>query len=247
MLAAGDIAACGHDGDEQTARILARYRGTILTLGDNVYDSGTTEEFTRCYAPSWGRFRQRTRPSVGNHDYRTPGASGFLHYFRLRRTYYAFDLGRWRLYALDSEEVSPAQLAWLRRDLASHRRRCVLAYWHRPLYSSGPHGNDGDVRPFWVALLRARAELVLSGHDHDYERFAPQDADGRRTRGGIRQLVVGTGGRSHYGLRERQPNSVVFDGETYGVLRLELRPSSYRWRFLPAGGSFTDAGRGSCA
>ena len=122
----------------------------------------------------------------------------------------------------------------------------MLAYWHRPLYSSGPHGNDDDVRPFWVALLRARAELVLNGHDHDYERFAPQDADGRRTQRGIRQLVVGTGGRSHYRLRERQPNSVVFDGETYGVLRLELRPSSYRWRFLPAGGRFTDAGRAVC-
>jgi acid phosphatase type 7 len=252
VFAAGDIASCGSSGDEQTAALISRRlargtRATVLTLGDNAYDRGTPGEFARCYEPSWGRFRARTRPTAGNHDYLTAGARGFLSYFRLPRTYYAFTLGSWRLYALDSERISQAQIAWLTRDLRRNRRRCVLAYWHRPRFSSGPHGDYRPVSRFWEPLYAAHADIILSGHDHAYERFVALNPRGQPDSRGPQQFVVGTGGKSLYHMRGRpHANSLVFQAAVSGVLRLDLRPGGYAWRFLATRRTFSDSGAGRC-
>ena len=237
VLAAGDIASCASTGDEATAALLDGLRGTILTLGDNAYPVGSSSDFANCYDPSWGRHRARTRPSPGNHDYGTPGAAPLLAYFGLARTWYAFDLGEWRLYALDSEAVTAEQLSWLRSDLAVAPRRCVLAYWHRPRFSDGPHGPSAAVEPLWRALAEAGADVVLAGHDHNYQRFGPID--------GMRSFVVGTGGASHYAVARQQAE--VANGDAFGVLELTLRPAGFGWRFLQvAGHTFTDSGSADC-
>ena len=249
MIAAGDIAKCGVPGAEQTAAVVERIAGTVLTLGDNAYERGTRDEFAACYGPTWGRFKERTKPSPGNHDYATPAAAGYFDYFRVKR-WYAFDVGGWRLYSLNSECCIAEQAEWLRRQLRANRRRCVLAYWHRPLFSSGLHGRDPTTLPLWRVLYAARADVVLAGHDHHYERFAPQDPAGSsRPRRGIRTFVVGTGGRSLYPIRSpRARNSVRAAARTYGVLVLQLRPRSYSWRFVrAAGASFSDRGSAACA
>ncbi|HEU5204534.1 MAG TPA: metallophosphoesterase, partial [Candidatus Limnocylindrales bacterium] len=189
----------------------------------------------------------------------TSGASGYLAYFGARAapagtTWYAYDLGTWRIYALDSNcfvvgcDPGGAQYEWLQADLAANPRPCVLAYWHHPRFSSGQHGNDAEVAPFWDALYAAGAEVIVNGHDHDYERFAPLapsgEADPER---GIRQIVAGTGGAALRDFDEEDPNSEVRQASTYGVLRLDLHRGSYDWQFIPvAGGSFTDQGSGTC-
>ncbi len=255
LVAAGDIASCSSPGDERTAALVARVPGTVATLGDTAYELGTADEFARCYTPSWGRFRARTRPALGNHDYGTAGAAGYFDYFGPRagprRGYYSYRLGAWHVAVLNSncplaggcERGSP-QERWLRADLASHPARCTLAYWHHPRFSSGLHGDDDTVAPLWQALYDARADVVLAGHDHDYERFAPLDPAGRVDRArGLREFVVGTGGRSHYPLLERRAGSVAADWRTYGILRLTLRQASYDWRFVSEPAStFSDAG-----
>ena len=238
IVAAGDIAAC-QPATERTAKLVARLNPrVVLTLGDNVYPRGTPDRFAACYEPTWGRFKAKTRPSAGNHDYTTDGRlAGFLRYFRLRRPYYAFNVGSWRLYALDSERVSAAQLAWLRRDIRRNRRRCVLAYWHRPRYSDGPHGDDSRTEPLWRAVAAARVDLVLTGHDHNYQRFPPID--------GIRSFVVGTGGASLYDFTPRRP--VASTDRTYGVLSMRLGRGGYAWSFVPVDrGAFRDDGKGRC-
>jgi hypothetical protein len=260
LVAAGDVASCASNGDEQTAALVARIPGTVAVLGDSVYDLGTPAEFAACYEPTWGRFKARTRPAVGNHEYGTPGATGYFAYFGRRaghpeRGYYAYRLGSWRVIVLNSNcahvggcgSGSP-QLRWLRAELAARRSRCTLAYWHHARFSSGPHGNDPTVAPFWTALYVARADLVLVGHDHHYERFAPLNPAGRLDRaGGLRQFVVGTGGRSLRPVVRRTPGSEVRESQTFGVLRLTLRAGSYAWRFVPvAGARFTDSGSGRC-
>jgi hypothetical protein len=258
LLAAGDIASCSSSGDEATATLLDGLTGTILTLGDNVYSSGTASEFTNCYQPSWGRHKSRTRPSPGNHDYNTSGATGYYAYFGASagpsgRGYYSYDVGDWHIVSLNSNvsmSAGSAQEQWLRSDLAASTKRCTLAYWHHPRFSSGTqHGNFSAAQPIWQALYDNNADVVLSGHEHNYERFGPQTATGSAdaTRG-IREFVVGTGGVGHYNdLGTRQPNSELFNGVTFGVLKLTLGTSSYTWQFIPvAGQSFTDSGTGSC-
>jgi hypothetical protein len=260
LVAAGDVAACDSDGDEATAALVERIPGTVAVLGDAVYERGTTQEFASCYAPSWGRFKARTRPAVGNHEYLTTGAAGYFAYFgaaagRPGRGYYAYDLGSWRIFVLNSNcgaahGCAPGgrQVRWLRAALRAGRTRCALAYWHHPRFSSGPHGDSPAVAPFWSALYAAGADVVLAGHDHDYERFAPLTPSGRvDRRRGIRQFVVGTGGRSHYPFVRRAPGSQVRDARTFGVLRLTLRPAGYSWSFVPvAGRTFTDVGSARC-
>jgi hypothetical protein len=247
ILAAGDVASCDSSGDEATAAILARERGTIAVLGDAVYDHGTADEFRRCYAGSWGRFRNRTRAALGNHEYGTGNAAAAIAYFRLPSTgWYAYPLGAWRVVVLNSNcgrvggcSVGSPQWRWLQAELAGHRARCTLAYWHHPRWSSGLHGSDGTMSDLWRLLARAGVDVVLAGHDHHYERFAPID--------GVRSFVVGTGGRSHYPVFFRLPASRAVDWTTYGVLRLTLRPTGYDWRFLPAAGrTYADAGSGTC-
>jgi hypothetical protein len=261
LLAAGDIARCGTNGDEQTAALLVRLPGTVLALGDMAYPDGSAAEFARCYAASWGRFRDRTHPVPGNHDYHTPDASGYYDFFGSRagqrgKGWYSFSLGGWRLIALNSNcddvggcSAGSEQERWLRADLAAHPARCTLAFWHHPRFSSGTtHGSDAAVGPLWTALHDAGADLVLSGHEHNYERFAPLDPQGRVDPArGIREFVVGTGGRSHYRFGPPLPGSEVRSDDTFGVLQLQLRPNGYNWRFVPTkDGSFEDAGSGTC-
>lgn len=257
FVGAGDIASCSSSGDEATADLLDGIAGTVFTLGDNVYDSGTSTEYTNCYNPTWGRHKGRTWPTPGNHEYNTPGATGYYGYFGAAagdpaKGYYSYDLGDWHIIALNSSiahDAASAQVTWLANDLRGSTKSCTLAYWHHPRFSSGSgHGNDVSVQPFWDTLYAANADLILSGHDHDYERFAPQTptgvADAAR---GIREFVVGTGGRSHYALGTLKVNSQVFDGATYGVLKLSLSASGYSWQFIPvAGATFTDSGSGTC-
>jgi acid phosphatase type 7 len=261
VLAAGDIASCASGGDERTAALLDSLPGTVLTLGDTAYDYGSADEFTRCYMPSWGRFRNRTYPVPGNHDYQTAGASGYYGFFGPRagqpsKGWYSFDLGRWHLVALNSncDEVGGCQPGseqerWLRADLAAHPARCTLAFWHHPRFSSGTtHGTDPTVGGLWLALYQAGAEVVLVGHEHNYERFAPLDPlGGVDPARGVREFVVGTGGRSHYPFGSPLPASQARNSDSFGLLELQLRPAGYSWRFLPAqGSSFQDSGTGSC-
>ena len=257
FVGAGDIASCSSTGDEATATLLDNITGTVYTLGDNAYESGTAAEFTSCYDPTWGRHKSRTLPAPGNHDYVTPGATGYYGYFGSSagdpaKGYYSYDIGDWHIIALNSNidhSTGSVQEQWLKADLAASTKSCALAYWHHPRFSSGAvHGNDTSVQPLWQALYDANADVVLSGHDHDYERFAPQTpvgvADPAR---GVREFVVGTGGRSHYGLGSLKANSEVFNGTTFGVLKLTLSAGSYTWEFVPvAGGTFTDSGTGNC-
>jgi acid phosphatase type 7 len=258
LLAAGDIARCDMIGGAvATARLLDRLPGTILTLGDNAYESGTPEEFAKCYAPTWGRHLERTRPAPGNHDYHTRRASGYFAYFGERAGppglgYYSFDLGTWHIVSLNSAiDVGPRspQGKWLAGDLAAHPVDCVLAYFHVPAFSSGPHGTDLNMRGLWRQLADAGVDIALSGHDHHYERFAPLDAKGRPDPvHGVRQFVVGTGGGGVYEIKSAAPHSEVRDNSTYGVLQLVLAGGRYEWTFMAVDGqSFTDSGNSACS
>jgi hypothetical protein len=261
LVGAGDIASCSSSGDEAVATLLDSVPGQVITLGDNAYESGTASEFTNCYTPSWGRYKARTRPAPGNHDYVTAGGSGYYGYFGSAagdptKGYYSYDLGAWHVAVINSNCASVGgcgagspQEQWLRADLAAHPAACTVAYWHHPRFSSGEHGSQAFMQPIWQALYDANADLVLSGHDHDYERFAPQTpagaADAAR---GIREFVVGTGGRSHYAFPSAPiANSQARNADTYGVLKLTLHATGYDWQFIPqAGKTFGDAGSASC-
>jgi len=265
LLAAGDIAECDHQGDEATANILARYpSATIAALGDLAYQHGTPEEFSQCYGPSWGKFKGRTKPTTGNHDEATKNAQGYWDFFGSRggpydRYYYSYDLGAWHVVVLNSDcwrvggcDPADPQAEWLRRDLERHPALCTLAYWHRPPFSSGRYGAPKDtrrVRPLWRVLYGEGVDVLLTGHEHSYERFAPMNAEGQRNDArGVRLFVVGTGGGN---LREFKydplPTTEVRQHDTWGVLKLDLKPTGYNWKFLPvAGGSFADSGSGAC-
>jgi len=261
LVGAGDIASCTSSGDEATAKLLDGIPGTVFTLGDNAYESGTTTEYNNCYGPSWGRHKARTQPTLGNHEYNTANASGYYGYFGVlagdpTKGYYSYTLGQWHVIVLNSNSdcgviscaAGSAQEQWLRADLAAHPTTCTLAYWHHPRFNSGAeHGNDLNVAPLWQALYDFHADVILNGHEHVYERFAPQNPSGVADAAGIRQFTVGTGGKSHYPLGAIQPNSEIQNATTYGVLKLTLHASSYDWQFIPvAGASFTDSGTGSC-
>jgi hypothetical protein len=247
VIAAGNIASCAGTGDERTAALVAKEPGTVLPLGDLTYPRGSAAELRRCYGHSWGRFRARSRPVPGDNEYATGDGAPYRDYFDLARTYYAFDLGAWRLYALDSESVTPVQLNWLRRDLAANPRRCVLAYWHRPLFSSGYNGDTPSVRPFWRLLVAARAEVVLNANDHDYERFTRLDASGGSNwSGGIREFVVGTGGRWLRPAGGVTWRTKAIQWWRNGVLRLQLGEHGYSWTYLTPDGRFEDFGGDEC-
>ncbi len=261
VVAAGDIATCYNAGDEATANLLDNIGGTVLTLGDNVYQDGTLQEFADCYGPSWGHYKDRTRPSPGNHDYHTEGAEGYFGYFEKAagepgKGYYSYNLGAWHLVALNSNceflgscGTGSAQVRWLKNDLMHNRQKCTLAYFHHPLFTSGKYRPGiPEVKALWEALYTAGADVVLNGHDHNYQRFAPQDPDGQADpERGIREFVVGTGGKSHYAILLPIANTQVYNDHTYGVLKLTLRPKSYDWRFIPVeGAQFTDSGSTRC-
>src|SRR5215211_1543568 len=251
LVGAGDISTCRNDNDELTAQLLDTIPGTVFTTGDNAYDNGTMVEYLNCYDPTWGRHKERTRPSPGNHDYLTSGAAGYFQYFNNVPSYYSYNLGSWRIYALNSEidasDNSP-QVTWLKADLASNPAQCVLAYWHRPRWSSGVnHGSSEDSQTLWQILYEAGAELVLNGHEHNYERFTEMNAVGAAVSPGLREIVVGTGGRNLYEFGSALPASEVRENSTFGVLKLTLRADGYDWEFVPiAGSTFTDSGSGNC-
>lgn len=261
LVGAGDVADCRDlSGAESTAKLLDQIPGTVMVAGDLAYPDGSKENF-ECYNKTWGRAKSRTRPAPGNHEFHAAGATPYFDYFgpaagNPKTGYYSYDLGAWHIIVLNSEcqdvggcGPGSREEAWLRADLIAHPVPCTLAYWHKPLFSSGgKHGNDPETKPFWRALYEANAEIVVNGHDHDYERFAPQDPDGAADAArGIREFVVGTGGKNHRPFGEPKPNSEARNADSFGVLKLTLGDKSYDWQFIPeAGKTFTDSGSGTC-
>lgn len=291
LVGAGDIAKCYDPADPlsvtppaetpagQTARLLDRIPGIVYTAGDNAYEYGSPYDYMTCYDPTWGRHRQRTRPSAGNHEYLTPGAAGYFAYFGPAAHpplgYYSYDVGDWHVVVLNStpqwalcpprdatDQLPPPaspgdgracvgdrlQQLWLAADLAANPRRCTLVYFHHPRFSSGKHGPQYEMQQFWDIMYVAGVDVVISAHDHLYERFAPQDPEGRADPlRGIRQFVVGTGGAPLYPFETILANSEVRNNDTHGVLAVALGSGEYGWAFVPVEGrSFTDYGRGLC-
>lgn len=259
LVGAGDIASCAQEVDQATADLVETVEGIVFTAGDNVYPDGSANYFASCYEPTWGAFRARTRPAPGNHDYyNNPGAVGYFDYFGANagphgRGWYRYEAGTWRIYSLTSEcrassACGLAQLEWLRADLAAEPHRCVAAYWHRPRWSTGPHGDSPRMAGLVELLHDAGAEMVIAGHDHSYQRFAPAAPDGSADPvRGVRQFIVGTGGAALYGFPSEHALLEVRDNTSHGVLRLDLEPGSYSWQFLPVpGDAFTDSGTRAC-
>lgn len=261
LVGAGDIGSCLSDGDEATAKLLDRIPGTVFTLGDNAYVAGTADQFTRCYEPHWGRHRDRTRPTIGNHDTRTDEGGPYYDYFgdaagEKGKGWYDYQLGGWQVVVLNSNcdlvdcDTESEQAEWLRDTLDDSDAKCTVAMWHHPLFTSGwKHGADERVKPFFEILHEHGVEVVLNGHNHHYERFAPQTPDGELDRErGVRQFTVGTGGGGLNGFSKTiAANSRVRNADTFGVLKLNLFADHYTWKFVGQRGSaFTDAGGGLC-
>src|SRR6266498_2481707 len=231
LVGAGDIASCSSTGDDATAKLLDSISGTVFTIGDDAYENGSSSDYTKCYHPNWGRHKARTKPSAGNHEYQTSGATGYFNYYGAAggepgKGYYSYDVGHWHVSVLNSNismSAGSTQEQWLKADLAANPRFCTLAYWHHPLYASTSGSGSGGVteskvRPIWDDLYASGADLVLGGHRHMYERQAPQKPD--RTADplyGVREIVVGTGGESHISPTNVSKNSEVRNGDAIGV------------------------------
>jgi acid phosphatase type 7 len=236
----------------------------VLLLGDTQYEKGAPAAYQKAWTNNWGRseLKDITYPSVGNHEYGTLGAKGYFEFFGSRagepgKGYYSFDLGTWHIVSLNSGgnnfckpvscEEGSEQQRWLREDLERNSSSCTLAFWHRPLFTSGLHRGAVEVRPFWRVLYNAKVDLVLNGHSHQYERFAPQDPDGvSDPERGIVQFVVGTGGKNLKSFWRSKPNSVFRHSLSYGVLKLDLHDDSYAWEFISEAGQILDSGTGQC-
>ncbi len=257
VAAAGDIAGCGWDRDERTASVLDALKPTaVLPLGDTVYEDGSAAEFRDCYQPTWGRHKGISSPVVGNHEYQTTRASGYFDYFGAAagdpaKGYYAFDLGAWRLYALNTNcskvpcAADSTQEQWLRADLAAHPRSCTLAYSHHPRFSSA--GSYTSVWALYKAFYEASGDVWLGAHQHLYERLARLSPSGALDAAGVRNFVVGTGGASLFSFGSTITGSQARNNSTHGVLRLTLRPTSYDWEFRPTvGATYTDTGSDTC-
>ena len=266
LVGAGDIASCRDpEGAKATAKLIEQIPGMVFAAGDLAYEKGSAEEFKNCYDPTWGRFKDRTKPALGNHEYVNPTAQGYFDYWGAQagprgKGYYSYDLGAWHIVVLNTNcaakdlgscgSGSP-QETWLKTDLAGHPKACILAYGHHALFSSGVfkwHAIHPELKQLWEDLYAAHADLVLAGHEHSYERFEPQNPEGTAdAEHGIREIVVGTGGRSHGLLGFATPNSEVRDWQTFGVLKLTLSPGKYTWEFIPEKGkTFRDSGSGTC-
>jgi hypothetical protein len=256
LAGAGDIASCG-SGAARTAKLLDAIPGTVFTLGDNVYPDGSARNYQRCYDPTWGRHRDRTRPTIGNHDYRSDAGWPYFAYFGDNAGdpstgYYSYDLGSWHIVELNSNcdyVDCDKQLEWLDADLAASPAECTVSMWHHPLFTSGhDHEPAAWMRPFFQTLYNHGVELNLTGHNHNYERFLPMDGDGRvDEEHGVLPIVAGTGGASHYSFDRTQPNSVVRNEDTFGVLKLTLHTKWFEYEFVPvAGHTFTDSGTAVC-
>jgi hypothetical protein len=254
IVAVGDTGMCSaRDSVQRTADLAARYGGPLLLLGDLAYDRGTSDEFMNCFDPAWGKLRGRWHPLPGNHDYGTPNAAGYLQYFGAAaaphgRIYYSVRIGEWLVLMLDSNEqwrAGSPQYEFVRSELAGNRGTCTLAAWHHPLFSSGPNGSNPHMRDLAALLHQNGADIILSGHDHLYERFARQTADGRPDAQGFRQFIAGTGGVRLYAAARREANSEVVVS-SHGVLRLTLHANSYDWAFVDNSGDVIDAGADKC-
>jgi hypothetical protein len=271
FIGAGDMVKCSTSlkkMDLQTAALVDSTPGTVFTIGDNVYESGTDSEFVNCYGPSWGRFKSRTYPVTGNHEYALGNANGYFNYYGAiagdpTQGYYSYNLGSyWHVVVLNSNGdfvpigAGSAQELWLKADLAANPLPCTIALWHHPRFYSNsstdsvPGGIRNKLKPFWDDLYAANAEIIINAHVHTYERFAPMDNLGNvDTVRGLQQFLVGTGGRSISMPTSISPNSLVQDGTVYGVLKLSLDTASYHWDFVPAGGqklTFSDSGTARC-
>lgn len=260
ILAAGDIAKCGMPGAQQTAAIIQGIPGTVLALGDNAYDNGLASEYTNCYDPTWGVFKDRTKPVPGNHDYITANASGYYGYYGAAAGdptlgYYSFNVGTWHILAINSNcnpvggcGIHTPEDTWVKADLAATTAKCVLAFWHHPYYSSGSTGSTPQMATIWKDLYTAGADVVLVGHEHNYERFAPQGLNATADPvSGVAEFVVGTGGGNFTELVfPLQPNSMASAQNVYGVLKMILHPTSYSWEFISVDGSYTDKGTANC-
>ncbi len=260
LLAAADIGQCGNnlqpaDSVRATAALLDDRPGLVIAAGDLAYPDGRASDFAECYDPAWGSVRSRTLPAPGNHEYHHANADGYFSYFGAQAGergagWYSVNFRGWHLVALNSNlpaNEGSAQLAWLRRDLASRPPGCLLAFWHHPRFSSGGHGNNRNMDLAWQVLASAGADVVLNGHDHDYERFAPLDAQGLAADKGIREFVVGSGGAQLTPFLLVKDHSEVRDDHTYGILEIELHRDAYDWRFLGIDGAeFEDRGSAQC-
>jgi hypothetical protein len=248
-------------GPQNGKSVGQKIRGTVFTVGDNAYPDGTREQFRNCYHPTWGKYKKRTRPSVGDHEYHTPGAKPYFDYFRgrageRRGGYYSYDRGSWHIVVLNSicEEVggcgrSSPQGRWLRTDLAQNPTKCTLAYFHDPLYASGREHDSPQVRPFWDKLYDQHADVILSGNAHRYERYARITPSGERSSArGIRQFIVGTGGTARGTIKgPDEPRMQAKKVGAPGVLKLDLGSGFYQWKFVPVEGrNYTDSGRARC-
>src|ERR1700738_3573734 len=266
LVGAGDIVGCqDQQGALATARLIEKIPGTVFAAGDLVYDAITLPQFQSCYGATWGKFKDRTRPALGNHEYRERSAAPYFQYWGGQagpagKGYYSYELGAWHVVVLNTNCAAPGlggcaagspEEVWLQQDLREHRDACIVAYGHHALFSSGvfrTHAVHPELKRLWEDLYAAHADLILAGHEHSYERFAPQDPDGRADPAhGIREIVVGTGGRTHDPLGLALSNSEVQNTDTYGVLKLTLSPQGYAWEFIPEEGkSFRDSGAGVC-
>ncbi|MFL6195580.1 MAG: metallophosphoesterase family protein [Thermoanaerobaculia bacterium] len=278
LIAAGDIAACNEDDGAQakaTAAVIAGFpKATVIAAGDLAYKNGTESEFSECYDRVWGAHKERTRPAPGNHDY-GPYASvyrntakPYFDYFGANagpkgKGYYSFDLGAWHIVSLNSmadvlasAPTMAEQVDWLKTDLAANRKPCILAYWHHPLFTSGEHGDEPNdpgksTKPLWDVLYSHGADVIVNGHDHDFERFAPQTPIGAADPKGIREFVVGTGGIKLRGPGSKAANNTenfLSDNRIdHGVLVLTLHPNSYEWNFRRVNGTDGDASTSAVA
>jgi hypothetical protein len=261
LWAVGDIASCTTTRDEKVAALLAGTSGPVALLGDVVYPSGTPAEFAQCFDPAWRGYKDRLRPAAGNHEYYTPGAAGYQEYFGAAagapgKFWYAYDAGSWRVFVLNSNCAQVGgcgegseQMRWFRAELAAAAgRKCTLAYWHHPRYSSGQYGADPKVAPFWQAFQDAGGDVVLAGHEHFYERFARMNSTGSwDATTGVRSFIVGTGGAELRSPVAVAPGSNVRIPRAVGVLELTLRDADYDWAFVPVDGApIADRGTGTC-
>jgi acid phosphatase type 7 len=265
LVGAGDIAECPAPHDEETAELLDEVvaehpDAVVFTTGDNAYPHGRYVDLVECYGPSWGRHKERTRPAVGNHDFGEEQGSGHYRYWGeaggpFDLYYYAYELGAWQVIVLNSEchrvgclfgDSDGRQVEWLHSQLNQSDTECTVAIWHNPRWSSGRYDNDARFQTFWEVLYEHGAEIVLNGHEHLYERFAPFDPWGEvDEERGIRQFTVGTGGGNLRGFEDVKPGSEA-RGSAHGVLKLVLGDGTYEWEFLSVDGSFEDAGTGTC-
>ena len=259
LIGAGDIANCETQHDEQTAALIAGYpEAAVFSIGDNAYGEGTREDFDKCFEPSWGPLKDRLRPVPGNHDYKTNLGLPYYDYFGEAAGepglgYYSYELGSWHIVTLNSNctqvDCGPgsAQVRWLYEDLRLNKQRCTLLYWHHPYWSTDAQQGSSTVETFWKIANRFRAEVVVNGHDHFYERYAPMNSQSKYDKEGVRMFIVGTGGSDLHALPEIRPNNIARDNSTFGVIKFNLYSSRYEWEFIPTeGGQFTDSGAGEC-